>query len=112
MSLITSLQHAYAVGIQDLIKVKNTIEKTVLPAMVKAEASAPTIEAITALVSPAAANIERTGFAVLGVVIKAIEDANTAAAAGGVSISLDAALVADIKAIMPAVKSAAPPVTA
>lgn len=111
MSLISSLEHAYATAAQAIVNEAKVISSKVLPALQKAEVEAPTIEAITALVSPAAANIERTGFAVLGTVIKAIEDAGTAATAGGLSISLDAALVADIKAIMPAVKSAAPAVT-
>jgi hypothetical protein len=38
----------------------------------------PTIVAVTALVSHRAANIVRLGFAVLGIVIKAIDDAGTA----------------------------------
>ena len=45
----------------------------------------------------------------LGVVIKAIGDGGQAIAAGGVNVLLDAALVADIKAIMSAVKSQAAP---
>jgi hypothetical protein len=63
---------------------------------------------VTALVSPQAANIERVGFAVLGVVIKAIDDAGTAAGASGLNVSLDAQLVADIKSIAPVVKGAVP----
>ena len=43
-------------------------------------------------------------------VIQAIEDAGAAVGAGGMSVSLDAALVADIKAILPAIKAAAKPV--
>jgi hypothetical protein len=66
-----------------------------------------TIEAVTSLVSPQAANIERLGFAVLGVVIKAIDDAGTAAGASGLNVSLDAQLIADIKSIAEAVKGAA-----
>jgi len=63
---------------------------------------------VTALVDPQEANIERAGFAVLGVVIKAIEDAGAAAGANGLNVTLDAQLVADIKAIAPAVKGAVP----
>jgi len=63
---------------------------------------------VTALVSPQAANIERVGFAVLGVVIKAIDDAGTAAGANGLNVTLDAQLVADIKSVASAVKGAAP----
>jgi hypothetical protein len=55
---------------------------------------------VTALVGPQAANIERAGFAVICVVIKAIEDAGAAAGANG--------LAADIKSIGPGFKSAAP----
>jgi len=63
---------------------------------------------VTALVDPQEANIERAGFAVLRVVIKAIEDAGAVAGANGLNVTLDAQLVADIKAIAPVVKSAAP----
>ena len=63
---------------------------------------------MTALVDPQEANIERAGFAVLRVVIKAIEDAGAAAGANGLNVTLDAQLVSDIKAIAPAVKGAVP----
>jgi hypothetical protein len=39
-------------------------------------------------------------------VIKAIDDAGTAAGASGLNVSLDAQLVADIKSIVAAVKGA------
>ena len=57
---------------------------------------------------PQAANIERAGFAVLGVVISAIDAAGAAAAANGLNVSLDAQVVADVKAIAAAVKGALP----
>src|SRR5215469_16988283 len=76
--------------------------------MKKAQAEASTIEAVTALVSPQAGNIECVGFAVLGLVIKAIDDAGTAAGANGLSVTLDAQLIADIKSIAAAVKGAVP----
>lgn len=47
------------------------------------------------------------GFAVLGVVIKVLDDAGTAAGASGLNLSLDAQLIADIKSIAAAVKGAA-----
>jgi hypothetical protein len=59
---------------------------------------------VTSLVSPQPANIERAGFAVLGVIIKALDDANAAAGASGLNVTLDAQLVADIKSIAGAVK--------
>ena len=58
--------------------------------------------------APRLANIERVGFAVLGVVIKAIEDAGAAAGSNDLNVTLDAHLVSDIKAISPAVKVALP----
>ena len=44
----------------------------------------------------------------LGVVIRAMDDANAVAGAKGLNVTLDAQLVADIKAIAPAVKGAVP----
>jgi len=111
MSLITTAEQAYAQGITDLKKAGSVIKNEVLPVLQKLNTEAPTIEAVTKLVSPSLASIETAAANVLGVVIKAIEDAGTAAGAGGLSVSLDSALVNDIKAIIPAVKSAAPPVT-
>ena len=107
MSLIKSLEHAYAVAAQDIVKSAKFVEHSVLPALQKAEANASTIESITSLVSPQAANIERVGFAALGAIIKLLEDANPAVNAGGVNITLDAALVADIKSIIPTIKGQA-----
>ena len=110
MSLILTLGHAYAVAIGDIKKVAAFVETKALPVLQAAKADAPTVEAITALVCPQLANVERVGDAVLGVVIQAIEDAGTAAASGGLNVTLDAALVADIKAILPAIQSALKPV--
>ncbi len=106
MNLITTVDHVYALAISDAKKVAKFIQGEVLPALKSVHAEAPSIDAVTALVSPQLANIERVGDAVLGSVIKAIEDAGAAATAGGLSVTLDAALVADIKAILPAVKGA------
>ena len=73
-----------------------------------AQANESTIESVTSLISPRAANIERAGFAVLGVVINALDAAGAAAGANGLNVTLDAQLVADIKAIAFAVKGAVP----
>ena len=56
--------------------------------------------------------VERAGFAVLGVVINAINAAGAAAGANGLNVTLDAQLVADIKAIAAEVKGALPAVAA
>jgi hypothetical protein len=105
-ALIPSIEHALAVAACDTVKAAKFVETSVLPVLKKAQADSLTIEAVTALVSPQAANIERARFAVLGVVIKAIEDAGAPAGANGLNVTLDAPLVADIKSIAPAVKGA------
>jgi hypothetical protein len=104
MSLISSLEHAYAVAATDLVKVAKFVGEKILPELQKTNANADTVEAVTALVSPQAANIERIGFALLGTVIKTIQDAEAVGNAGGINLTLDAALIADIKSIIPAVK--------
>ena len=111
MSLISSLEHAFAVGAQKIVAEGKVIETKVLPFLQKANATAATVEGVTALIDPAAVAIERSAYAVLGLAIKAIQDGGTAAASGGVNLTLDAALIADLKAILPAVKAAAPAVT-
>jgi hypothetical protein len=105
-ALITSVEHALAVAAQDVVKTAKFVETSVLPVLKTAQANQSTIESITSLVSPQAANIERAGFAVLGVVINALDAAGAAGAANGLNVTLDAQLVADIKAIASAVKGA------
>jgi hypothetical protein len=105
-ALITSVEHALAVAASDVVKTAKFVETSVLPALKTAQANEATIESITSLVSPSAANIERAGFAVLGVVINALDAAGAAASANGLNVTFDAQLVADIKAIASAVKGA------
>jgi hypothetical protein len=109
MNLITTTEHAFAAAAKDLVAAAKFIQSSVLPVLTKAQAQATTIEAITGLVSSSAVNVERAAFAALGSIIKAIEDAKQAVAGGGINVQLDAALVADIKAIIPAVKNHAAP---
>ena len=107
-ALITSVEHSLATAASDTVKAAKFVETSVLPVLKKAQADQSTFEAVTALVSPQAANIERAGFAVLGVVINAIDAAGAAAGANGLNVTLDGQLVADIKAIAAAVKGALP----
>ena len=107
-TLISSVEHALAVAASDTVKVAKFVETSVLPVLKSAQANASTIEAVTALVNPQAANVERVGFAVLGVVIKAIDDAGTAVTANGLNVTLDSQLIVDIKSIAAAVKGAVP----
>ena len=74
-ALLSSIEHAFASAASDVVKVAKFVEQSVLPVLKKVQADESTVEAITSLVSPQAANIERVGFAVLGVVIKAPDDA-------------------------------------
>ena len=103
--LMSGIEHAMASGAQDVVKTARFIETKVLPALQAAKANEATVETLTGLVSPQAANIERGAYALLGVAIKAIQDANQAGAAGGMNLALDASLVADLKAIAPAVRA-------
>jgi len=107
MSLITTVDHAYAAAAKDVVSAAAFVQSKVVPALQKANAQASTIEAVTGLVSPSAANVERAAFAVLGAVIKALDAAGSAVAVGGLNVQLDAALISDVKAIAPAVKSQA-----
>jgi len=107
MSLFANIQHVYATAAADLVKFGKFVETKVLPALQKVESDASTIEAVTATISPQAANVERAAFSVLGTVIKAVEDSIAAGNAGGINISLDQTVVADIKAILPAIKTQA-----
>jgi hypothetical protein len=107
MSILTSVEHVFAAAITDARKAAKVIQQTILPALQTVHADASTIEAISGLIDPRLVNVERAADAVLGLVIKAITDAGSAQAAGGVNITLDAALVADIKSIIPMVQQLA-----
>ena len=65
-ALITNIEHSLAFAASDTVKVARFVETKVLPVLKQANAEAPTIEAVTSLVTPQPANIERLGFAVLG----------------------------------------------
>lgn len=107
LNLITTIEHVYAKAAQDVVAAAKFILHTVVPVLKKAAASEKTVEDITGLIDPQAVNVERAAFAVLGHVIKAIESTEAAVSAGGVNIQLDAALIADIKSIIPTVKAQA-----
>jgi hypothetical protein len=92
-ALITSVEDALATAASDTVKAAKFVETSVLPALKSAQANSSTIEAVTSLVSPQAANIERAGFAALVVVINAIDSAGAAAGANGLNVTLDAQLV-------------------
>jgi hypothetical protein len=57
-ALITSVEHALATAASYMVKVAKFVETSVLPVLKSAQANESTIEAVTSLVSPQAANIE------------------------------------------------------
>lgn len=65
---------------------------------------APTAEAISNLFLPGSGNFEQHLLDVWGVVASAAKGAGDAASANGISVTFDAALIADVKAILPTVE--------
>jgi hypothetical protein len=66
---------------------------------------APEVEALIELAFPGAAQIEQTALSAFEVIATAVEGAGPAASANGLSVSLDKALIADIQAVLPALKN-------
>lgn len=106
--LFTNVEHVLATAASDVVKVAKFVEMKVVPVLKSVDAEASTVEAVTALVSPQAANIERLGFALLGLVIEAMDKADQAALANGLNVTLDKQLLEDVKAVAGALKSAVP----
>ena len=109
---LTSIKNDFGHAAQDLVKVGKAIKSAIsraaaeMPTLVAdLQKAAPTIEGLTALAAPQFTAVEQLAFNAFGVVANAVEAAGPAAASNGVSISLDSALIADIKAILPAIKS-------
>lgn len=107
LNLITSAEHAYAAAAKELVATWKFVRDHALPALKKLEASAPVIEGVTGLVDHNAENVERAAFAVLGLVIKAIDDADAAGKSGALDVQFEESLVIDVKAIASAVRSRA-----
>jgi hypothetical protein len=100
---IQSVEHGIATVAADVVKGA----KRVAAAISKVQGSEAALEALTSVIDPAAVNIERAAFAVLGVVLKAVNDVGSAAGAGSVNVPLDSALVSELKGLLPAIKQAA-----
>ena len=106
-----SVQGFFAEAGRDLVKVgravRGAFEKVGVDApklMQDVAADMPTIEAISNLVAPGAAALEETAFNIFGVIAMAVEAASDAASANGLSVTVDKALIVDIKAAIAAVK--------
>ena len=96
---ITSIEHGIAALAHDVVKGAKAVDAFLQKAVAKGAAAAPTIEALTAMVDPAAVPFERAAFAALGLIAKAAGDADAAAAAKGLTITLDQQAWADFKAV-------------
>jgi len=92
--------HFFATVAADIVKGARVAASV----MIKAEKVEPEAEALTAVFFPKAVELERGAFALLGVAAQAVSDAGDAAEANGVNVTLDAQLVADIKALIQAIE--------
>lgn len=95
----TSIEHKLASLAADIVKGAKAVEHVLGVAASKAQVAEPTVELLTSLIDPAAVPLERGAFAALGLLAKAANDADQAAAAKGVNIVLDAQAWADFKAV-------------
>lgn len=94
-----------------LLKIGQTIKAGVLKVTGEAPAItaelgklAPTAEALSNLILPGSAAFESHILDVWGVVASAADTADQAAAANGISVQIDAQLLAEIKSFLPTVK--------
>ncbi len=71
------------------------------------EKDAPEVEALVNLAFPGATALEDAALAAFEAICDAVEAAGPAAAANGLSVSLDKAVIAKVQAVLPALKTAA-----
>lgn len=91
-----SVGHFFATVLHDIHVAAVAVAKF----SITASSVEPVIEGVTNLVYPPAVAIERVAFALLGEGAHAVVSADAAASANGVNLTLDAALVADVKALI------------
>ena len=102
MIVITTVEHALAAGIHDL-KVGAAATKMVVAKVLSVvEKDAPVVEAITTLVDPRIATLERVGEALLGQILPQVETAagDLATEATTPSVTLTQELYAELKALV------------
>jgi hypothetical protein len=92
--------HFFATMASDIVKGARAVGNVIT----KVESAEPQIEAVTSLFFPQAVELERGAFALLGMAAQAVNDTGSAAGANGLNIALDAQLVADIRALIPAIE--------
>lgn len=95
----SSIEHKLASVAGDIVKGARAVEHVLGIAASKAAVAEPTVELLTSMIDPAAVPLERGAFAALGLIAKAANDVDEAAAAKGVNIILDAQAWADFKAV-------------
>ena len=106
-NLITTAEHAAATALHDIVVGARAVQSYLNKAGTVIAKDAPTVEALTALVDPRAAAIERVGVALLGqaepVIAGLAGDVENDAAAP--SVKLTASLVADLRTIFASTKN-------
>ena len=95
-----SIGHFFAAMANDIVKGARAVASV----LVKVERAEPEVEGITSLLFPQAVELERGAFALLGLAAQAVTDTGAVASANGINVTLDAQLVADIKALIPAIE--------
>ena len=99
--LITSVEHAVATAARDVVVGARATQKFLDKAVAVSTAEAPTVEALTGLVDPRAAAIERIGFALLGELEPQVSKVAGDVASEGAtpSFAISAELYAELKAL-------------
>jgi hypothetical protein len=102
----------FSTAFQDLKKAATVFKKWILTAASDApkvvadiQKAEPTIEGITALFAPGAEKFEQVAINLLEIVGSAVDQAGAAASANGISVTLDAQLITDAKAVWDAIKN-------
>jgi hypothetical protein len=99
----------------DVVAAAKFTVTNVLPELVKIQANSSTIEAIASLAGPSASQAAIASMALLAWAVKTIQAANAAEIAGGINVTLDASLIANVKsvaALFPAPKAPETPAPA
>jgi hypothetical protein len=101
----------FSTAFQDLKKAATVFKNWILTAASDApkvvadiQKAEPTIEGITALFAPGAEKFEQVAISLLEVVGSAVDQAGAAASTNGISVTLDAQLITDAKAVWDAIK--------
>ncbi len=109
MSLITGIENDYKKAVADMRAAETFVVGKLLPILKSANADATAIEAVSNAINPNLGKIESVAFSILGCVIKALDDVSSASS-GGLTVSLSEDIIANVKAVAPAVKAAVGPV--